>query len=209
MKTAYLILWIEVLLPGASVSHLVHSKGTVSHKVQINNTYLINLVAAVFSKVEGEVRLDSWADAIAHSCQESYPFLSVGPLLGPAPLVTQSDDLTVSKYSLLLLLGMLSRRCQNNNNNRKKGTASYDQERDQLVWLTEEVSSAWLSYQCLAMSCMTEWRGVFVEGGIRLPHSPAVHYLQHFVLSILLVNEVQKVKHADPQKDRKTPEYLS
>lgn len=51
--------------------------------------------------------------------------------------------------------------------------------------------------------------GCIVEGGIRLPRSPAVHYLQHFVLSILLVNEVQNVKHAELQKDRKTPEYLS
>lgn len=49
---------------------------------------------AVFSKVEGEVRLDSWADVIVHGCQERqfYPFLSAGPVLGPAPLVTQSDD---------------------------------------------------------------------------------------------------------------------
>lgn len=49
-------------------------------------------MAAVISKFEGES--NSWADAIPHNCQEgqSYLFLSTEPLLGPAPLMTQSDD---------------------------------------------------------------------------------------------------------------------
>ena len=61
------------------------------------------------------------------------------------------------------------------------------------------------------MSRMKERRGVFVfvEGGVRLPHSSAVYHLQHFVLSILLVNEAQKVKHIELQKDRKTLECPS
>lgn len=46
---------------------------------------------------------------------------------------------------------------------------------------------------------------VFVEGGDRLPHSSAVHHLQHFVLSILLVNNVQKVKHTELQKNSRVP----
>lgn len=46
---------------------------------------------------------------------------------------------------------------------------------------------------------------VFVEGGDRLPHSSAVHHLQYFVFSILLVNKVQKVKHTELQKNSRVP----
>jgi len=72
--------------------------------------------------------------------------------------VTQSDNETGSKHSLLFLLGMFFRRCKN----KEKGTGSYDPERDQLFWLTKEVSPARLSSPCLVMSRMTERRGVFV-----------------------------------------------
>lgn len=98
---------------------------------------------------------------------------AAGPLLGPAPLVTQPDDETGRKHSLLILLCVLFRRHQN----KEKGTGSYDQERDQPFWLKKEVSSAQMSLSHLAMSPTTERRGmvVSVEGGVRLPHFSAIH----------------------------------
>lgn len=91
--------------------------------------------------------------------------------------------------------------------NKEKDTRSYDQEKDQLFWLTKEVGSAQMSPLCLAVSPTTDRRGmvVFVEGRDRLPHSSAIHHPQHFVP----VNEVQKGKHRELQKDRKTLECLS
>lgn len=66
-----------------------------------------------------------------------------------------------------------------------------------------------MSPPCLAMSPATERRSMaaFVEGRVRLSHSSAIP--QHFIISILLVNEVQKGKHSELQKDRKTLERLS
>lgn len=153
---------------------------------------------AVSSKVEGEAGLDSWANATAHSCQDrqSYPFHPAGP---PAPLLTQSYDWTASKYSLLFLLGMLFRRCQNE----EKGTGSYDQEKDQSFKLTKEVTLAWFSSPCLAMSHMTEERCVCICGGReQAPTFHCCNHLQHFVLNLLLVNKVQKVKHIELHKHR-------
>lgn len=46
---------------------------------------------------------------------------------------------------------------------------------------------------------------VFVEGGDRLPHSSALHHLEHFALTIPSGEQPQKVKHTELQKNSRVP----
>lgn len=77
------------------------------------------------------------------------------------------------------------------------------------LWLSKETSSAQTSPPCRCCPIRQKWvHGCICRGKGRLPHHTAVWHLQHSVPSILLVNEVQKVKHTEVWKDGKSPDTV-